>query len=121
MRPGAQVPPLVSDVIQCDGLRLDRIQNLKLERFAEGLDACSGFFPSVEAWQTKSYFAEYDITINASAKKQRQPRKRSCSLLIASRLSTRKEPEQSLVRARARKLPTIEQAPNAAIIDLYVK
>lgn len=43
---GTQVPPLVAHVVQSDRLRFDRIQNLQLERFPQGLNARSSFFPT---------------------------------------------------------------------------
>ena len=36
--PGAQVPPLVADVVDGDGLGFDGIQNLQLVRLANLLD-----------------------------------------------------------------------------------
>ena len=44
VRTRAQVPPLVADVVDGDGLRLDRFQNLELVRLVDGADAALRLF-----------------------------------------------------------------------------
>lgn len=49
MRPCTQVPPAIADVVESDGFRLDRLQDLELEWLTEGFDARPGFFPVIMA------------------------------------------------------------------------
>mmetsp|Transcript_35477 Transcript_35477/g.52096 ORF Transcript_35477/g.52096 Transcript_35477/m.52096 type:complete len:221 (+) Transcript_35477:1375-2037(+) len=45
MRTSTQIPPLIRNVINRNGLRLDRVQNLEFEGFVDLLDATLGLLP----------------------------------------------------------------------------
>mmetsp|Transcript_13707 Transcript_13707/g.29852 ORF Transcript_13707/g.29852 Transcript_13707/m.29852 type:complete len:222 (+) Transcript_13707:1344-2009(+) len=42
---GAEIPPLITNGVNSDGLRLDTIEDFKLERLANRFDALLGLFP----------------------------------------------------------------------------